>query len=336
VPKIAILILCHRVASAQLLARLFDDRFITIVHVDAKVDLEETPLSLPDNARFTEQRFPIFWGGFNMVRAAREMIRTARDAVPDLQRYVLISGDALPVVPLDDLVAKLLDESVEYIGLAPIANDPTLRNATHEEALQRYNCLQPWRFQNFALWDQIVTCPRTTEAMAKEYGMDLEQARQLRSGIHFQVTQPLLRPLPPRPHLFRNFYYGSQWWALGSSVMELIYEDMFAKETEEFFQFMEIPDEHFFQCLVGRYKSFLERSGRRTEWSFMYVDHDDPVRHQGGDDALESDRFFSCHARYRALFARKFDPARANEVREALVAGRYFDLLGGEQHRLVR
>jgi hypothetical protein len=261
------------------------------------------------------------------VRASRELIRTAREAAPNLRRYVLISGDALPVVPLDQLVATLLDESVEYIGLAPVANDPSLRNATHEEALKRHHWLQPWRFHNFVLWDQIVTCPRTTEAMALEYGMDLEQGRRLRSDIHFQVTQPLLRNLPPRPHLFRNFYFGSQWWALSRMAIDLIYEDMFADESDAFFQFMEVPDEHFFQCLVGRHKGFLERSGRRTEWSFMYVDHDDPVRHQFGDDALASDHFFSCHARHRALFARKFDPARAIEVREALVAGRYFDLL---------
>jgi hypothetical protein len=326
-PQIAVLVVCHRTAATALLLKLLDSRFAVFVHVDARTDLATTPLPLPSNAKLTEVRFPVFWGGFNMVRACREMVRVARQELPQAKRYVLISGDALPVMPIDRLVDALLDYNNEFMSLVPVQDDPTLRNVSQDEAMKRYNWLQPWRFQNFSLWDNILTCPRTEVAAADYFGIDQAAAQRLRSEIHYEVTQPLLRRMPPRPKLFQQFFFGASWWALTKLAIDLIFDDMFDPKVEEFFQFMETPDEFFFHCLIGRHKSFLDDLGRTWNWDLMFVDHDDPVRHQFGDDALESSVFFECHAKTGSLFARKFNPARARAVSAAIENGTYLNLL---------
>ncbi len=321
--KIVILILSHRIDATRGLLQLLDERFSIYLHIDARIDLDATPLHPPSHARVIDQRHTIFWGGFNMVRATRDLIMAARSDNRDAQRYVLISGDALPSVHLDVIEQRLLDLSKEFIDLVPVERDPSLRHLSHAEALERHRWLQPWRFQNHTYWDDALCCPRTAPEAAEAFDLGPIAVRRIRASVH-RITQDILRTLPPRPNLFDTFYFGSQWWALSAEAVELIVPDLFEPAVERFFEFLEVSDEHFFHCLIGKRMPYLDGARKTAVGTMMFTDHDDPVRGNFGDDALSVEWFRTAFAKTGRLFARKFNPARAPEVASAIADGTYF------------
>jgi hypothetical protein len=220
----------------------------------------------------------------------------------------------------------LVDSAVEYIDLVPVENDPTLRHVSHGEVLKKYKWLQPWRFQNYTFWDHVLLCPRTEETAAHEYDLGPRTVRRLRADV-FYISQAILNTLPPRKTLFKNFYFGSQWWGVSGVAMDLIYEEIFDPDVEEFFRYMEVPDEHFFHCLLGKKLAVLDGMGRRWEGTVMFTDHADPVRARFGDDALADSAFPTAYKRTGKMFARKFDPRRASETARSIAEGNYFEKL---------
>jgi hypothetical protein len=324
--RIVNLILSHKVEPTQYLVDLFNDRFVSLIHFDSRVDLDRASFRLPSNAHLTDHRYRVFWGGFNMIHATRDLIATARRLVPDAERYVLISGDSLPVVGLNRLAERMLDPKEEHIDLTPVANDPRLQNVTHEEAQKLHSWLQPWNFQNYVFWDHMLSGPRTEAEVIAELGIGTEAARRLRAQSHF-MTQDILRKLPPRQQIFRRYYFGAQWWAITRACMDRIFDRMFDPAVEKFFEFMPVPDETFFHCLIGEQISALEGDGHKFLSTMMYTDHTDPVRASFGDDALSEDKIVNAHQRFGKLFARKFSPARTPALSAALNEGAYLSQL---------
>ena len=321
--KIALLVLSHKPESTQYLLDLLDNRFAVFIHMDARVSLAERPLRLPANAKLTATRLPVFWGGFNMVLATRILIAEAKADNPQFERYVLISGDALPTAALDKIEAALLDPMTEYIDLAEVENDPSLRHLSHAETRKKYRWVQPWHFQNYTFWDHVLAGPRTEKEVAEIYNLGPDSLQKIRHDVHF-LTEDILRRIPPRPSIFEKFYYGSQWWALSGHLMNLIYDEMFDPNVENFFALMAIPDEHFFHCLVGRSLPALAKQGTRVLGTIMFTDHADPVRASFGDDALLGEKFLNNHKMNGKLFARKFDPKRAPEIAKMISEKQYF------------
>lgn len=324
--KIAVLVLSHKPESTQYLVDLFDDRFAIYIHMDARVDLARRPLRLPANARLSDKRLPIFWGGFNMVLATRMLIAAARADNPGFERYVLISGDTLPTASLDQIEASLLDPAAEYIDLAEVENDPSLRHMSHAETRKKHRWIQPWHFQNYTFWDHVLAGPRTEQEAAEIYNLGPSSVRKVRHDVHF-LTEEILRRIPPRPKLFEKFFYGSQWWALTGHMINSIYDEMFDSDVEDFFALMMIPDEHFFQCLIGRHLPSLALAGRHIRGTIMFTDHSDPVRASFGDDALSAEKFMNNYKARGKLFARKFDPKKAPQVAKQIADGQYFSCL---------
>ncbi len=155
--RIVVLVLANKAAALRVLLRLLDKRFRIIIHRDAKTDA--TGIELPAHASFTAVRLPIFWGGFNIMLAIREMLDEAYRVAPDFWRAVLLTGDTLPLLP-DRLEAELLDEVREYIQLTEVPNDPSLRGLRMQEAQARGSLLA-WRFQNFTYFDDEMLSPRS-------------------------------------------------------------------------------------------------------------------------------------------------------------------------------
>lgn len=132
-PCVALLVLAHAAPSVlAVTARIFDDpRFRIYVHLDRKADLDAYCGGhvWPGRLCFIEERYEIFWGGFNMVRATEAL---ARAALADASNAVccLISDDALPLWPCERVHEALVavPDRID-LGLSR-RNPPFLRRYT--------------------------------------------------------------------------------------------------------------------------------------------------------------------------------------------------------------
>jgi len=321
--RIAVLVLAHKPAPLQYLLDLLDDRFAVFVHMDAKTDLGAAPLRLPGHATMVEPRVEVFWGGWSMMQATISLVDAAR-ARGGFRRYLLVSGDSLPVVPLDRLEAALLDDSREYVELIAVPDDPSLAGMDAAAATARHGWVQPWRLYNPVAWDHRLLNPFQREAAAAQYGVEQGRIDWIRGDIE-RLMRTILRDLrPPRP--FPAFWYGAQWWALTAATIEAIRPDLLRPEVQRFFRHIQVPDEHMIQTVLGNRRDAL--GGRAAVGTPMWSDLN---RRAGGVDTLDHHGFRAAAASGKQiLFARKFSPDEAPDVAAAIRAGAYEgSVLGG-------
>ena len=320
-----VLILAHNLAPLRDLLRLMGSSFRVIVHLDGKASA--TMDDLPRHVSVLEPRHDVFWGGFSMFRAIRALIDAAYREVPDFSRAVLISGDSLPLLECGELHQVFADQNREYIGLCEIANDRRLRGLSMEEARLLSNGSElPWRFQNFCFYDNNLLNPKTIAAVQFDYDVADQTASHIRGSVK-ALNELLVQNIPQRPDLYDKFFYGEAWWALSRSVLDLVVDDIHATVHSGFFQFLQAPEEHFIQTLLGNKKRALQSMRKQIVCSPVFVDHNDAARSASGHYALASDRF--CRARTSGpyLFARKYDPGHSPEIAEAIGRGSYFEML---------
>lgn len=317
--RIAVLVLAHQPAALQCLMDLLDDRFAIFVHVDAKTDLAGARLRPPPHATVLTERHEVFWGGWSMMLATMALIEAACRR-GDFRRLVLISGDSLPVVPLDVLEAALLDETREFIELIEVADDPSLAGSDMAEAFARHGWSQPWRLHNPVHWDHRLLNPFQRRAAAVHYGVEQSRIDWIRGDVE-RLVQALLRDLhPARPQgRFRSFWYGSQWWGLGGQTIAAILPELRDPATQAFFRYMQVPDEHMVQTLLGNQQQAL--AGRVAVGSPVFIDLERRAR---GIDALDARGFRGAAAHgAQILFARKFNPRESPMIADAIRGGRY-------------
>ena len=308
--------LAHQAAPLQYLLDLLDDRFAVFVHMDAKTDLTGAPLRLPAHASMIEPRIEVFWGGWSMMQATFSLIDAARRR-GGFFRYALVSGDSLPVVPLDRLEAALLDDTREYIELVEVPDDPSLAGMDMQAATARHGWVQPWRLHNPVAWDHRLLNPFQREAAAEYYGIEQGRIDWIRGDLE-RLTRALLRDLRPPPP-FRYFWYGAQWWALTAATLEAIRPDLERPEMQRFFRTIQVPDEHMMQTVLGNRPDAL--GGRTVVGAPMWSDAAGRAR---GIDTLDRAGFRAAAAAgSQILFARKFNPQAAPDVAAAIRAGSY-------------
>jgi hypothetical protein len=297
------------------------------VHLDAKADPGAGRLRLPRHAVLIEPRVEVFWGGWSMMRATLALIGAAR-ARGGFDRFVLISGDALPVLPLERLEAALLDRTREYVELVPVPDDPSLAGVAVEAASARHGWVQPWRLHNPVAWDHRLLNPFQREAAARHYGVAQERIDWIRGDVERLVRELLAELRPARP--FPGFWYGTQWWALTGATIEGLAPELARAEVQRFFRTIQVPDEHMIQTVLGERPALME--GRTVVGGPMWTDQ---ARRAAGVDTLTLAGFRAAGAQgSQILFARKFDPAAAPEVAAALRDGRYErDVLGVSRRR---
>jgi hypothetical protein len=325
--QIVVLVLAGGIEALNGLLLLLDERFRVIVHLDAKTNAND--IELPPHASFTEARFEVFWGGFNMMLAVREMIDTAYRVSPTFCRAVMITGDTLPLLSSNALETALLDDRREYIGLYEVLDDPGLRGLSMQEGRDRSDgTVRAWRFRNFTYLDDTLLSPRSRDDVMRKYGVSEKTADYLRGNAE-TIAHTILARLPPRPPLYEKFYYGESWWTLTRAALDLVIDEMHAETHVAYFRFLQVPDEHFIQTLLGNKQRAPSSLGRHVAGTPVFVDHADPERYRFGRDALTAGKFRQAASTGRHLFARKFDPELAPDVALAIAEGRYFsDILG--------
>lgn len=307
--RIAVLVLAHRAEPLEYLLRTLDRRFDVFVHMDAKSALPDFPL--PPNARLIEQRTKVFWGGWSMMQATLALVAAARIAGP-YARYVLISGDSLPLLPAADLLSRLAT-TTEFIDIIPVPDDPSLAGQTMQQATDRHGWVQPWRLHNPTAWDHRLLNPFHRESAAAHYGLPQDKMDWIRGDLERLTRDLLAAQQPPRP--FDRFFYGAQWWALTAATIEALLPTLHDPAWQRFFRVCQVPDEHMLQTALGN-RPELMQSHHPTP---MLTDH---ARRARGIDTLD-DAGFRTVGSENTLFARKFSPDAAPETAAAIRASRW-------------
>jgi hypothetical protein len=101
VSTIAFLILAHKPVALRYLLRAVSAEHLIFVHLDARVSVGQHYFEQRPNVHWESKRLPVFWGGFNMISATRNLIRSTFERAPHVKRLVLISGDSLPIASSD-------------------------------------------------------------------------------------------------------------------------------------------------------------------------------------------------------------------------------------------
>lgn len=192
------------------------------VHLDVRAADARTELATlaPPGSRIlpAAESHRVEWGGFAMVAATLSLMRTASRDAPGTRAMILLSGAHLPIRAAATVGADLLDGR-EHIDLVFAASEPVERMS-----LRRfwYRSL-PGREERRPLLRWV---NRNTWMLGR---------RDLARG---------LRGMTPM--------IGSQWWCLSAACVRHVLSFLEANAWyERFFHHSSIPDECFFQTLIG-------------------------------------------------------------------------------------
>ncbi len=227
---IAYLILAHNQPGLLIreVERLTGDNVYFFIHVDKKSK---------DNFDYLTRHFagcpnvkvvsvvPIFWMGFNMVRATILLLRMAASAGKDIKYYVLLSGQDYPI------------KSNHYI------NDFFDR---HSCDFISYNALayMPESFRNKVAYYHFMDNARYNPRSPSKSPMLVK----LYYGLHRRIDKYL-----PKRKFYKGYtpFFGSQWFALTAGTVQYIF-DFLEKNRgyPAFMKYAEGPDEIFFQTII--------------------------------------------------------------------------------------
>jgi hypothetical protein len=233
--KICYLILAHNNFRHldRLIESLADADSSFYIHIDKKVTEIYTPSR--DNIQAIPDRIDINWGGFNMIEATLALLNYGIAHSPDADYYILISGVDYPIRSKKFLYG-LLEERKEYIDIAPVP--------VPYKPAERY----------------------------EYYYFDYDR-RNLKYYNPKFLTEVLLKKFKIKRKAPFKIYAGTQWFALTQGciryILDIVNKD---KRYIDFFRHTLIPDEAFFQTIIGN-SSFYEN----TVSSLTYTDWEVPV-----------------------------------------------------------
>lgn len=223
--KIAALITAYHYPNAleRLLDRLNTPLWKTYVHMDAKSQFSHFA-HLKNKAEFSEIRFPVYWGGFGLVRVTLHLLKMALQD-PAVTHFYLMSGQCFPIKD-DDYICRILSQSegnfMTYVRM-PVWHKPLDR-------------LEGWHFYDtkIAILQKLL--------------------RKLFQNVPRRDVGKLLRGIQP--------FGGTTWWMLSRPTVEKMLA--YLRENEWYikaFLFSYIPDEMFFHTLILHLGIVPDRSG---------------------------------------------------------------------------
>jgi len=216
--------------AGQMARHLARRGFPVALHLDKKVSDEQARtlrsfLAEYDNVIFVD-RYNCGWGLWSMVQATQAGVELLLKRFASVQHVALISGDCLPLRPVQDMADFLARHpQTDFIESVTVQDVPWTIGGLQAE---RFELRFPfsWRTQR-RLFDGYVNLQRR-----------LKMRRRVPRGI--------------QPHL------GSQWWCLTRATLEAILNDPRRAEFDRYFSKVWIPDESYFQTLVRRTSVSIE------------------------------------------------------------------------------
>jgi len=268
--KICYLILAHNNFKHldRLINALNDPDSRFYIHIDKKADRQYTPTS--ENVEIIPQCIDINWGGFSMVEATLALMEYAVYNNLEADYYILISGVDYPVRSKEFLY-NLLKEGKEYIDIAPVP-------VPYKPAERYLHYYFNFKRRNAKLYHPLI------------------------------LTEILLKKMKVNRKAPFKVYAGTQWFALTQNCVNYIIKTAQGdKRYINFFKHTLVPDEAFFQTIIGN-SPFLDN----TAASLTYTDWEVPA-----PPAIIEDKhigFLKTHIEFNdeygkrfPYFARKFD-----------------------------
>lgn len=236
------------------------------VHVDAKVD-DHLFCKAGPRLHYVADRVNVYWRGFSMVEAMVKLLITALNE-NNYQKFLFLSDDSVPLKSTAQLFEALRPDH-DIMTISDV-NNPNFR----------------WRYDNFYMLDSKATQIRWRPV--KEKVIDGEFMRRI------EALGPLLEK-GKRP--VEEYCRGSQWMCLTNKSVRLILESWNNDEwLKQSFMFSEVPDEAYFQTILGC-------KAERVDQRYMYTDWSVPTPPRVFRETLELAEAFASGS----LFARKID-----------------------------
>jgi len=239
--KIAYLILAHGNPRhlARLVAALSSSRADFFVHIDRKSDILPFAEIQGQAIHYSDTRIPVYWGDYSIVEATLILLRCAFDWAKNFDRFVLLSGADYPVRTSAHIERFFeMNSDVEFMNLVAMPCDAA------GKPISRLNTY------TFRPQDGVV------RRFARKALVKLKVLPRHRDH------QACLAGLKP--------YAGSTWWALTRDAVQHVIDFTDNKrEIVDFFKNTSIPDESFFQTILGNsiFQHKVRRNLTYADWS---------------------------------------------------------------------
>jgi hypothetical protein len=207
------------------------------------------------------------WGEWSLVAATLELARAAIDAFPGATHFYLLSGDCMPIKPAEHIHRWLEEQEADFIETVDFFESGWIKTGIKAERLIYRHWFNERRHKQLF------------------YG-----------SMRMQARLGLKRKLPDGLRI----RIGSQWWCLRRKTMDAILAFVAGRpDVARFFSTTWIPDETFFQTLVGHLVP-ADQIRSRTLTFLLFTDYGLPATfHDDHHDLLLAQDY---------LFARKISP----------------------------
>ncbi|MDK6809132.1 beta-1,6-N-acetylglucosaminyltransferase [Ligilactobacillus agilis] len=277
--KHAYLILAHKSTYTlhKLIESLDDERNDIYIHIDLKSEISSFKEYKTKTAQlnFITERYPIIWGGFNMVLAELALLRAATEN-GKYKYYHLLSGNDLPLKNQNEIHNFFDNKQLAYIESTLV--DP----------------------QNGRFWRSIYRRISVRRFFIKYKGQDglVPQVFSNIDRMLILIQEKILR----RDFVKKNklkLYYGSQWFSLPDDIVRYVLSK--SESIQWIFGNSYIPDELFLQTIIEN-SSLKERiENDNLRYIVFDAEKDSKHPHIWKMEDYNKLRFSDC------FFARKFD-----------------------------
>jgi Family of unknown function (DUF5928)/Core-2/I-Branching enzyme len=272
--QIAYLLLCHKdpeeiISQAVRLTAVGD---CVAIHFDARSSLADysrirAALAHNQSVTFAQRRIKCGWGEWSLVAATLEVARAAIEAFPGATHFYLLSGDCMPIKTAEQIRSWLEDQNADFIESVDYFDSGWIKTGIREERL-----------------------------IYRHWFNERKRKRLFYVSMQLQARLGLARKVPDG----LKMRIGSQWWCLRRKTVEAILA--FAtrrRDVLRFFSTTWIPDETFFQTLVGHLVPEAETRSRPLTF-LLFTDYGMPATfYDDHHDLLLAQDY---------LFARKISP----------------------------
>ena len=225
--KIAYLILAHN--EPELLKKtigIIDYNSVFYIHIDKKSNINKfKEIIKGDNIFFIDERYPIYWGGFNIVLATKKLMEEAINDANEYSHLVLISGQDFPIRDGEFIYKYFADNSQkEFIRAYEIEES----NCKH-----CYYKIQKYRFMDDFFNNKLLS--KVLRGVLRDIIF-----RAFKNKRYIREGNKKIFPC-----------YGSQWWALtpGCARYVLKYGEE-NRNIDRYFKYAYAPDEMYFHTII--------------------------------------------------------------------------------------
>lgn len=225
--KVSFVLLAHESPARlkPLITALLSAGADVFVHHDrnAPYDLaltsKEWDLEQYDGQLYFAPRIRVVWGEWSIVQATLNCLYLARENGCTYDYMMLISGSCMPIKPLEELAGYLNSNPFDFIECVDANKVRWVTDGIQEER---------WGYYHYVNWRKNRRLFSLSNAVQKK----------------LKINRKLPQQLEP--------FIGSQWWCLRASTINQILTFLDDHpQAIRFYRRTWVPDESFFQTLVG-------------------------------------------------------------------------------------